>query len=567
MPLALAVCAAVLIGFHDRFWYPPDDGAYAHVASRILDGELLNRDVQDVHLGTINFANAAALWLFGNDLISLRYPLILLGILACALTCRTLRHRGPFTVLTGGFVIAALSIVQFLNPTAHWYCFALFWITIDWLSRTNDHSERSVWANGRRLLVTGLLVGLVFQFRQLSGVLLAMGVLTCLIAEASAGSDRCRSLLARALCLLMFVGLSTYLLRKTDPVAMLLYGSCPLLILASVTRQAAVSERAMLAMLGWLVAGGILSLIPLTAFHLASGSISVWLADTVFVAESLTQLDFFRQISFPRLLTESGFALTHPTSLQDVVNALFWIGLLTVPPLTGYVALRQTQHRGEWSWLLIPVAFYSVVSLHFQIPVYLFYTVSISLVALIAAAPDRHASAINSAAWGLCIAGLVFHAGQPAERDLQGILAGETRIQEPANLPQVSLKITPESAAQYRQLLALIDRYVPPDGTLLALPVNPELYVLSGRKNPTRFFNSALGLRTTDDVTELTRLIHRSPPQLVFFRPQDKYVTPALEEIMREIRACSTRLPDIGDFEIYRPVPPATAHAAVNRRM
>ena len=41
--LALAlVCAsnaALLWFFHDRYWYPTDDGFYAHIAERLLSGE------------------------------------------------------------------------------------------------------------------------------------------------------------------------------------------------------------------------------------------------------------------------------------------------------------------------------------------------------------------------------------------------------------------------------------------------------------------------------------------------------------------------------------------------
>ena len=71
----------LLYGYYDRFWYPPDEGNYAHVAQRILEGETLNLQVQDVHPGYINFVNAAALRLFGADLISLRYPLVLVGLI------------------------------------------------------------------------------------------------------------------------------------------------------------------------------------------------------------------------------------------------------------------------------------------------------------------------------------------------------------------------------------------------------------------------------------------------------------------------------------------------------
>jgi hypothetical protein len=77
--------AVVLYYFHDRFWWGPSDGAYAHVAERILAGEVLNRDVQDIHAGYINFVNALAMGIFGTKLVVLRYPLMLLTFIQTCL--------------------------------------------------------------------------------------------------------------------------------------------------------------------------------------------------------------------------------------------------------------------------------------------------------------------------------------------------------------------------------------------------------------------------------------------------------------------------------------------------
>src|SRR3954452_2224624 len=74
--VALAVASGLLFSFYNSFWYPPDEGNYAHVAQRVMQGEILNLDVQDVHPGYIMFLHAGALRVFGLDLLSLRYPLV-----------------------------------------------------------------------------------------------------------------------------------------------------------------------------------------------------------------------------------------------------------------------------------------------------------------------------------------------------------------------------------------------------------------------------------------------------------------------------------------------------------
>lgn len=93
----LALNAWVLVHFHDRFWWAPDEGNYAHVAERILDGDVLHADVQDIHPGYVNFTNAAALALFGRELVSMRYPLVALGVVQCLIMFLVLRSAGLFT--------------------------------------------------------------------------------------------------------------------------------------------------------------------------------------------------------------------------------------------------------------------------------------------------------------------------------------------------------------------------------------------------------------------------------------------------------------------------------------
>ncbi len=117
----------LLYAFHDRFWYPPDEGNYAHVAQRILRGETLNLQVQDVHPGYISFVNAAALRVFGADLVSLRYPLVLAGLLQAAVLFFLFPREDPWRAAVATIALTALGAIQFLNPTAHWYCLALTW--------------------------------------------------------------------------------------------------------------------------------------------------------------------------------------------------------------------------------------------------------------------------------------------------------------------------------------------------------------------------------------------------------------------------------------------------------
>ena len=87
--VALLACTAfsllVVWSFHDHGWFAPDDASYAELAERVISGEVLNRDVQDLHTGGVTFVNAWALRLFGQRLVSMRYPLALITVLQACL--------------------------------------------------------------------------------------------------------------------------------------------------------------------------------------------------------------------------------------------------------------------------------------------------------------------------------------------------------------------------------------------------------------------------------------------------------------------------------------------------
>ncbi len=121
LPFVVAGGASTLIlfQFHDRSWWPPDEGAYAHVAERILAGEVLNLTIQDIHACYINFAKPLAFAKFGDPLVSLRYPLAAMGLVQAGVMFALFACRGAVAAVVASVALTALSFVQFPNPTAH----------------------------------------------------------------------------------------------------------------------------------------------------------------------------------------------------------------------------------------------------------------------------------------------------------------------------------------------------------------------------------------------------------------------------------------------------------------
>jgi len=536
---------------HNSFWWPPDEGNYAHVAERLLSGETLHKDVQDVHAGYINFINAAAFSVFGVRLVSLRYPLAVLAVVQSALMFLLLLPRGLLPACVGSMVLTSLGFVQFLDPTANWYCLFLSIATIGWLR----------WAPAGRREVhfgTGFLTGTIFLFRQLSGVLVGMGVLVFLLLDRPRSSGRNHPLLARAVLAVIAAGLGAYLTQATDAVGWLLLGIWPFPILLYAWRRTAVPNRELLCTMLAMTLGAAAAALPLIGYHLAHGSVGAWLSDTVGAAASLPALSF---IETPGFVITAVLALRGLGSgdLTVALNGAFWLSLLLMTAVLGMTLLR-TLLRGSSTTSVHPLPvialFYALVSVHYQSPTYLFYTAGLSLAAVLwLATVGGRASRIVALGSTAMIAAIAvhYHAAMPLSRGFVATIAGERRpAATPLRLERAGLYVDTEEAARYHRYIDLIEQETQPGDSIFALPTNAELYFLARRSNPFRFYNTALGIRSSTDLDSVLHVLRCHPPKLVFYDPKDKYNTAASARVGRFVKGTYEPLPPLPPFEVFR---------------
>jgi hypothetical protein len=549
LALALAGSALLLFVFHDRFWWGPDEGAYAHVAERILQGDVLNRDVQDMHAGAINFVNALAFWLFGLDLVSLRYPIVLLGMVQAFLAFRLLEPRGLAVAAVGSLALTAFGFVQFPNPTANHYGIFLAVVAVWMLARVDMKRAGALEALGFLLVTT-------FLFRQLTGVVVAMGAVTWLLIPADAPAQGGRRRLGRIVLGLMAAGLAAFLFSKTDLVGGLLFGLWPLLVLAEAARRSRADDRSVMTMTGRLALGGAVALTPLLAYHLWHGSLLLWLDDTVGGALALNAMPFTGRLVHAAMILLSARQLLAFDGIAGIANALFWLGVLALPAVNGGLLLRRVRGAGSPADPLLTIAvFHALVSVFHQIPTYLMFSTGLSLAAFVATLAARRPRFAALACAGLAAAvALHYHAAQPATRLVRDYVAG-LRMPDvvDSGLPRASLRIAPEDAEAHRRLVALIAREVPEGGAIFAAPFEPQLYFLSQRRNPVRFYNTAIGVRDEAALVETLAILERDRPALLFFRPDDKYNTVLSLALMERLKPSYVLINRIGGLEVYRP--------------
>lgn len=557
--VALALCLALIFAFYDRFWWAPDEGAYAHVAERLLDGEVLNREVADMHAGYINVLNAGAMALFGRQLLSLRYPLMAAALVQAALVFLLLVRQSRPGAALAAVASLSLGVLQYLDPTAHWYCQLLAVAVVFTLLSLGPESRA-------RLPLAGALIATATLFRQLSGILIAMGAVTCLLLErqpegAADPPPRTRRP-AQAVLLLMLGGLLLYLARTTEVTGFVLFGVWPAaLLLWSLVRVPGAAGR--VAKIVWgLAPGALAAALPLVLYHLAHGSVSSWFSDVVVAANALSQMEFTKELTLASTLVDGGIAvLLQARSLAEALNGAYITLLpLLAALLGGLLLFRLERQRGQPPpALAIMASFYGVVSLHYQNITYLYFSVGLTVVGLLSLTLEggrrlRWAAGLGVAA--LSAIAVACHAGQSANRGSIGVLTGErVPVTDAPALPRAGLRIDQRDLTLYTRALALIEAEVPRGEAILAMPMNPELYFLSGRRNPFRFFSPTLDLLTDEEVAAALARLTREPPKLIFFAPEDKYNTPHTRELMAALAWRYELLERLGEWEVYRSRP------------
>lgn len=559
---ALGLCAALLWYFHNWFWWPVDDGVYAYVAQRINAGDVMHRDLIDLHAGYVNLLHALAFRIFGEDLLSLRYPLAGLTLIQAGLAAALFWPRGPWQAASAALVVTAFSFIQFLNPSANWYALFLFFVTV-WVLTRVDTTRAS------GALLVGFLIGMCFLFRQLTGVFLAMGVLTWLLLRPQPAHDG-HGILARLLLAVMAVGLAGYLWSKGSIAGFVLFGLWPLVVLLAGCATIRLRDSDVALLLIRLFAGACLAAAPLVTYHIVEGSLGVWLHDILFTALLIHQQDFISRISFFLLALGGAIGLTQWREPAVALNGVLWLTLVAAPATLGAFLLRGVLQRNEALLshpLPITAGFFAMVAVHYQIPIYLLFAISPVLAALLMICGSPRPRLTASMLLALAAIAVVYQAGEPLSRNLDGIIRGDhIELAAEDGLPRARIKMERVDQEVYQQLLGLIAAAARPDEALFAFPMEPELNFLANRPAPVPYYSTAMGLLQESDVTDTMARLERAAPIFVVVRRDDKYLTSLSQDLLAQIRLRDSAPEPYGPFDLYRLPARPSADAAPTAR-
>lgn len=549
--VTLTFNAAILTYFHNRFWWPPDEGQYAHIADRVAHGEVLNYDVEDIHTGYLNLFHAVVFRVFGTRLVSLRYPLAAVSLIESCLIFLILARRGVWAAEMGAIGATSLGTIQYLNPTPNWYCLFLATLIVFCLSFISPDRR---W----RLVLVGFLTGLIFLLRQITGVFVAMAVLTYFVTEQTEETSGRETVLSKGLLGLMWVGLLTYITTSTELGGLVLFGIWPLAILALAFFYSSTSNRKTIQIVITLALGCVPAAAPILVYHLVHGSLWTFFDDTVLRALTVSQ---FAYLKFHRYWEQQLFAIQNIRELENlrtVANGIYWTMLPLLASIVGVITVRAFRRTRTWSnidSLPLIAVFYAQVALLQQIPIYLFYSLPLTFAALIwlfAKPSPRRVAALTLFTVFVTFVSIRYQAAQPIGRTLAGIIRGDrTELVPATTLPRAGLWIDPESLRIYTDVVNTIRDQTQPQDTIFVLPNNPEFYFLSERRNPFRLWNTAIGVRDENEAALVMNVLKNQPPKIIVIDPHDRNNTSYSNAMIAYVRGTYRLIKTAGNFEIY----------------
>jgi 4-amino-4-deoxy-L-arabinose transferase-like glycosyltransferase len=534
----LTVLAAVAyVGWHlGRGWLAVDDGTLGHTAERVLLGELPHRDFDDVYTGGLAFVNAAAFRLVGTTLWTLRLVLLAFFV-AWVPTVYYLARRFCRPLAASGVTLVAVvwSVPSYPAAMPSWY--NLFFATFG-VAACFRYLEAQ---NKRWLVAAGIAGGLSFLVKVV-GLYYVAGMLLFLVYQAHAESKertgpgvRCGTWYALFVtaALTAFVAALVMLVRRqlhaSELVQFVLPGAMIAALLVRIEwASPAGSSRTRFVGLAQLLAPFLLGVaLPIALFLLPyarSGSVGAFINGVFLLPTKRFGIAEMRMLPLwttVGLLPIVGLVLAGQMTrgrstawwlavLVPVLAALFvaslssdagyrfvWYSARNLLPLVvavgvGVIARARQDgadaalYRARLLLLLAVSAVCTLIQFPYSAANYFCYVAPLVALAGVGLLPSlpRLTPAVPAALAAFYAAFAIARInGSPL------YLMGERYLapipSQPLALPRGGIDVPNHMAPGYRALVTLLQRHAR-GGYTWASPDAPEIYFLSGLRNPTR---------------------------------------------------------------------------------
>ena len=582
----------------DRGWIPHDEGTIALAAERLLSGELPHRDYDEPYTGALTGIHALAFRGLGMRLISLRIVLaagyLLFVVTVFAVALRFVPAAAAFLL---ALAAAAWSVPNYFASLPSWYNLFLAAFAGYALLRHGETARR------RWLFAAGLAVGFSIALKVVGLYLVPAAMLFLAFREQELSAARGRTPIRQRLLLftaLAVAGMSllavmaVFFVRTPFATRRAVHFVLPsaalvLFLLVSEWRRGGGRSvdrlRALAREAGTFSAGLLLPLSFLVLPYALSGSLAaLWRGIAVLPARQIqTAVTPLPGLEWLGLAAALGLFLIFPPGASPprwaaavfaaLVAALLlataspgpyrvvWSvvrGAGAIIPVAAAVALlRQpglARPRRQGLYLFSCLfAFAALVQFPFSAPIYFCYAAPLLLLAAAAfpLPPGSVARTAGAFMLGFLMLfatvrmhpGYVFALGRfPGVYEADGLLPGD----------RGGLRVPRADAVLYGDLIGALESA--PQGWIWAGPDSPEVYFLSGRRNPTRHFFE----HVSDDYGDegaLLRLLERRRIQTVVVHQEPQFSAPLSERFLRELARRYPHRMDLGRFLLLSRAP------------
>lgn len=545
--LCLLTAFLVSIFYHNRFWWGPDDGYFGYIAEKILDGKVIHRDINVLHSGLIYFINSVFYKLADGDLVGLRYPLIAMTIIQTAIAFKLAEHRGILVSIAAANVATGFSFIHFINPSPNWYALFLAFVLIYVLSKCDVRRMKIV-------ILIGILVGVAFHIRQLSGAILAVGVSTVILLKNADGDDDKSYAGGRIILLLLALVTSLYVLNASKFSAWLIVGVYPPAVLVISALKSNVSWSRCLQIIGLLILGAIISAIPLAIYYAAHGAFLDWLHGTFISPFTLGEMSFLKAQNYLAVLVvallDLGFG-----NYAALDGLFYWIVFLTAPTVLGvHVINRLVKGKDDIPVEGILACIFSLVAIHYESYLYLYFCIGVIFLGTLLTIQNRKDLAWYSFVVILAaILAIFFQAGESLTRDYRATASLTKANSEKALVPNHSIIFEKKSRLEYLKIMEIVNKCSLKNDTMYTFPMNPELYLMVDREPAFKFVKSYIGLATKSDLKQSAAILNGpDAPSLIIYTENNKYITPMALELFEQAKHNYTKLGKIGRWTVYQ---------------
>lgn len=179
-PLFLLILATFFVSLihYNYGWIPHDEGLLHGCAERIKNGELPHIDFYAGYTGFIFYYINFLHNLFGNNILSARYPLIILNVGIIVLVYFIVKRFSDNFAFLAGLLCLAWGMNNYFAPLPSWYCLFFGLLSLYILIAHYQKKRRA-----RYLFLSGLVIGFSFLFKQSIGIYNLLAFLTYLCLE------------------------------------------------------------------------------------------------------------------------------------------------------------------------------------------------------------------------------------------------------------------------------------------------------------------------------------------------------------------------------------------------